>query len=82
VSMGLVFKTRTISEIDNDHCSAETREERLAAGLSVRECAKRAGISAMHLSNLERGKRKWTEETYWKVHNAIMSGWNDKEAKP
>ena len=82
MSMGLVFRTRTIIEIDHDHCAAETREERLAVGLSVRECARRAGISAMHLSNLERGKRKWTEETYWKIHDAIMAEWKAKEAKP
>jgi hypothetical protein len=35
----------------------------------------------MHLSNLERGKRKWTEETYWKIHDAIMAEWKAKEAK-
>lgn len=82
MSMGLVFKKRVVCEIDHEHCAAETREERIGAGLSLRECARRMGISAMHLSNLERCKRKWTEETYWKAHKVIMDAWRKKEDKP
>lgn len=82
MSMGLVFKKRLVTEIDQEHCAAETREERIAAGLSLRECARRMGISAMHLSNLERCKRKWTEKTYWDAHKVIMDAWRNKEAKP
>lgn len=38
------------------------RARRLAAGRSLRETAKRMGLSAAYLSDLERGNRHWRAE--------------------
>lgn len=44
-------------EADWVHLGGELRRRRVAAGLSLRRVARCAGISAAHLSDMERGRR-------------------------
>ena len=58
-----------LKECKNKHRIVElenagfARQTRVSARLTLREVARRMGISAMHLSDLERGNRHWTQET-------------------
>jgi transcriptional regulator with XRE-family HTH domain len=45
--------------LDASRLSRQLRED---AGLSLREVARRMGVSAMFLSGLERGNRYWSPE--------------------
>lgn len=47
------------------------RTARKEAGLSLRELARRMEISAIHLSDLERGNRYWTTGTIERWANNI-----------
>lgn len=48
------------------------RNRRELNGHSLRTVAKRAGISAMYLSDLERGRRNWNPELERKIKSAIQ----------
>lgn len=48
---------------DHRPLGAELRRRREAAGFSLREVARRMEVSAPFLSDLEHGKRNWTERT-------------------
>lgn len=52
---------RTVVEVDHLETGTAARIRRKNTGLSLRCVAKRMGISAMHLCNLEHGKRAWTQ---------------------
>ena len=47
---------------DHRPLGAEMRRRREAKGFALREVARRLGISAPFLSDLELGRRNWTEE--------------------
>ena len=57
--IGLV--TRLVRVPDNEATGRLMREARLRAGLTLREMARRMKYSAPYLSDLERGRRGWTE---------------------
>lgn len=48
-------------EIDQIHLGAEFRRLRKEKNVSMNEMARRMKISAPYLSDLERGKRNWTQ---------------------
>lgn len=52
----------TGKEIDQTAIAAELREKREKSGLSLREVARRMGFTAPYLSDLELGRRNWSEE--------------------
>ncbi len=56
---------------------AYARELREGRGLSLREVARRMKISAMMLSDLERGNRNWTQDTLNAWENALNSVLNE-----
>jgi len=58
--IGLV--TRLVREIDHVATSALMRQGRLKSQISLREMARRLEYSAPFVSDLELGKRNWTEE--------------------
>ena len=47
---------------DYRELGAKLRTLREKAGLSLRKVADRLGVSVPYLSDLERGRRNWTEE--------------------
>ena len=49
-------------EIDHAEIGRQMRELRTAAKISLAIVAKRLGVSAVYLSDLERGNRNWTKE--------------------
>lgn len=59
---------------ENSRIGAYAREERGKAGISLRALAKRMGISAMFLSDLERGNRLFTEALVAKWKSALAGG--------
>ena len=48
--------------ISPEFFGGEMRAQREAEGITLREMAKRMKISAMFLSDMERGKRNWSGE--------------------
>lgn len=56
---------------DHRPLGAELRRLRGNYGLALREVARRMGVSAPYLSDLERGNRLWTEETRDKFLKAL-----------
>ena len=58
--LGIV--TRLVPEIDHECTGRLFRAGRKKAKLSLREMARRLGLSAAFVSDLERGRRNWTEE--------------------
>lgn len=62
------------------------RDRREDASVSLREVARRMGVSAPHLSDLERGNRNWTADmlTAWEsaLANAGSQRAEDSNRKP
>lgn len=54
--------TKTITMIDNVATGEHARKERKRMGRSLREVARRLGVSAAFLSDLELGRRNWTDK--------------------
>ncbi len=52
--------TVSTERVNNVATGARFRAYRLRAGVSLREIARRMGVSAPHLHNLEMGDRAWT----------------------
>lgn len=62
-----VFKKVWI--VDDARTGEVVRQERLKAGISLRTLASRVGWSPAYMSDLENGKRKWTQK---KVDRVMM----------
>jgi hypothetical protein len=58
----LVGRHVTVMEVDHAATGAAARGARNEAGLSLREVAKRLGVSAAYCCDLEKGRRRWTKE--------------------
>jgi DNA-binding XRE family transcriptional regulator len=56
------MRWKVVREVDNEATGAEWRMLREQAGVSLRNLAQTMGVSAPYLSDLERGRRNWTEE--------------------
>ena len=57
--MGLL--TRTVKVVDNEATGSLMRTARIKTGLSLREMARRLKQSPPYVSDLELGRRKWTQ---------------------
>ena len=57
-----VMVTITTSEIDHVATGAKMSFLRRAAGMTMREMARRIGVSAGYLCDLEHGRRHWGKE--------------------
>ncbi len=64
----------TIEVIDATATGEAARTEREAAGLSLREMARRMGVSAPYVSDLELGRRAWSMERVRLWNEAIQKG--------
>lgn len=56
---------------DNIGIGQQMREERKNAGLSLRTVAKRLGVSAAYVSDLELGRRNWSLHRVTDYQNAL-----------
>lgn len=56
--------TITIVKVDSVCVGALFRERRIGRGYTLCETAKRMGISASYLSDMERGNRSWSKSLY------------------
>jgi transcriptional regulator with XRE-family HTH domain len=63
--------TRLKCEIDDVKAGRKVRHHRLASEISVKKLAYKMGISTSFLSDLELGKRGWTDKRFREAHNAI-----------
>lgn len=57
--MSKLLITRRIDVIDHHSTGRMMREYREHHGISIREVARRMGLSAAYVSDLERGRRNW-----------------------
>lgn len=57
--------------IDHVATGNDVRGERESRGKSLRLVAREVGISAPYLSDLERGRRNWTEELFDKIKEVL-----------
>lgn len=63
--------TRAVEIVDPEATGAAMRKRREDAGVSLREMGRRLGVSAAYLSDLELGRRAWTEERAQNYAKAI-----------
>lgn len=63
--------TKTITVLDHAATGARARKMRDRNKKSLREVAKKMRISAAFLSDLERGRRNWTEGTFNRFKEAL-----------
>lgn len=57
-----LLPTKAVQIIDHAAAGAEMRSKREKAKLSLRSIATKLGVSPAYLSDLELGRRAWTEE--------------------
>lgn len=68
--------TYMVQAVNHVATGTQIREARMARGISLRQMAIRMGISAVFLSDLERGRRNWTEKRinqWWKAFSATKT---------
>lgn len=65
------FKTQLVRQVDHSATGAALRDRRIYKRLSLRSLATELGISAAYLSDLELGRRNWTEERFAEAVSAI-----------
>lgn len=73
--LGLV--TRLVRVTDHAATGQLMREARLKAGLSLRAMARRLGLSAPFISDLERGRRSWDEGRVERYAGVLVTPNND-----
>jgi len=68
-----IFRTGQIKKVVPDNCAIGTtmRETRTRRGMSLRCLATRMKISAPYLSDLELGRRSWTESRVLQFMKAL-----------
>lgn len=68
----ITFPTKTKQTIiDQQKTALQARAFRLSSGISLRTIAKRMEISAAYLSDLELGRRLWSEEMCKRFRAAV-----------
>lgn len=72
--MLVTLPTRDIKEVDHAEAGMLIRRLRRKHKMSLRTLAKRLGFSAPFVSDLERGRRNWTSETFNNAARAIKNG--------
>lgn len=65
------LKLKPAQLIDHVETGAQVRAERERQGLKLQPVADEMGITVQFLSDLERGRRNWTEELLEKAEAAI-----------
>lgn len=68
---------KQVSTTDHVATGASARRGRLKAGISLREVAGKMGFSAPFISDLEHGRRCWTEDKLRRYNDAIGANWNE-----
>lgn len=59
--------TKVVRVIDHQKAADSIREARKRSGMTQRELARRLGFSACYVSDLEKGRRNWTEDNFRKA---------------
>lgn len=80
MKIAIPVKPNTTTEIAHDACGEIVRAHRTARGLSLGWLAKKMGITAAYLSDLEKARRNWTEKKFNKAIAAIHNkapAWKD-----
>lgn len=65
------MRHKVVKVVDHEATGAEWRGVREGAGVSLRSLARTMGVSAAYLSDLERGRRNWTEEVESRYAGAL-----------
>jgi len=65
--------------MDDEAVGAEMRRRRTLSGLSLRTVAKRLNFSAPYISDLEQGKRGWSNHKIVDYLDAISPNWKTPE---
>ena len=71
VEEGDGMRYKVIRVVDHEATGADWRRHREQAGVSLRDLAQTMGVSAPYLSDLERGRRNWSDEIENKVASAL-----------
>jgi transcriptional regulator with XRE-family HTH domain len=71
--MTLELITRRAVRIDHVATGEQVRAARKAAGISLREMARRIEFSAPYLSDLENGRRNWNSEMLARYEQQIRN---------
>lgn len=71
--MKLLYRHQFVTYKLVDHLAtgSQVRQERRKRNLTLLDVSAAAGMSVVYLSNLERGKRRWTEELLKRVETAM-----------
>ena len=77
--MKLIAKKKTIFEIDHRATGKVARDERKKNKVSLRSVAKMMSVSAAYLSDLELGRRAWSNTLVIRFQEAIQRCWMRRE---
>jgi transcriptional regulator with XRE-family HTH domain len=58
-------------EIDHRKAGLSVRKRRVSLGISVLDLADALGLKKSYMSDLERGRRNWTDKRFKEAHRAI-----------
>lgn len=70
--MNLPTKTKTVTEVDHVVAGESAKTYRLQRDMSLRAVAKKMGISAPYLSDLENGNRRWSMKLWLAFRKAAQ----------
>lgn len=73
--------TVEIDVVDHIKAGAYIRKTRTTAGMSLRRLAKEMGFTAPFVSDLERGRRSWSEKNFDKAQIAIVEWCTSRNRK-
>lgn len=63
---------RRVQEIDHGRTGSSVRKFRLRRGRSLRAVARELGWSPTYLSDLERGKRRWSQALLARINEVLQ----------
>ena len=69
-----------MSTIQQAHEGTTIRMVREVAGLTIGQVAQRAGCSASHLGQIERGERRLSEDLGWRLRRVLVKALSDGTA--
>lgn len=73
--------TKQVASIDHAGTGSSARGARIKSGNSLRSVARKMGYTAPYVSDLERGRRNWTEEKLREYNDAVGASWNEATTK-
>ena len=74
----LVMRRSVVVSIDHAATGTAFRAKRMASNLTLRALAREMDVSASYVSDLERGKRPWSDKLVFRYDSALLRATSSK----